>query len=285
MTVESNPYGVPSEDRIRQLLKDTLASTPWAQDMFATASGLQADFFTSAVHPDTSELEVNAAYIALQQRLTELMRVQVREGEGYLAALQDDPAIIVAVNHLGIGQVGYVDNSDQPFDFPGAEIEAFPMGLVPGYVVSQIHAGKPPVDIRREETGDIGAIHRKLDGIRLFNTGAKGGTQSLIDSIMGVNETGGRHVFQMFPEGRTSGWANNEGPYDLDQFRAGTFVVACETGFPVLPVAQYFDPNRGMDLLVLPPIRLGKQDLPHVGSIKDATRQAMQTRLSAVARK
>lgn len=269
-----------SEVRIRDALHANLASTPWAREMFACASETQKDFFRYAADPQTDSIQANSAYEALLHQLSAMMNVQVRQGQEHISALQDTPSIIVASNHLGIGGVGAVDNYDGSFDFPKVEIEAFPLGMMPGFSVAQLHQAQQ-VDIRKEEKGDIGAIHRKLNGICISGPQGQGSLTSLIDEINGVRKANKRNVFLLFPEGRTSGWANNGGPYDLDAFRAGTFVISCKTGMPILPVCQYFDPKRGLDLLVLPPVQLSEADLPNIRNIQATARQAMQEALHA----
>jgi hypothetical protein len=266
------------DQRIRSLLHDTLASTPWATDMFARASAYQKGFFSYVAHPDTTPEAANQAYGELLGGLANMTNAQIMYGHEHVERLRDSSAVIVASNHLGIGQVGCVDNRNRTFDFPGEEIEAFPLGMLPGYVISRILTGKIQMDIRKEEIGNLGMIRRKLLGIFVSDSPQGGGTDALIRDI---NRTRAleQQTFLLFPEGRTSGWANNGGPYDLDAFKAGTFVIGCKTGIPILPVCQYFDPHRGLDLLVLPPMRLGEEDLENVHFIKDATRHAMQIAL------
>lgn len=270
----------PSE-RLLTILHNTLASTPWAQEMFAQASVLQKDFFRYAARPDVGRSEADHAYDETLGQLSGMTRVQVKEGEEYARRLKDAPAIIVATNHLGIGGVGYVDNSDGTFDYPRDKIEGFPLGMLPGFLISKWYTGGLQTDIRGEDRGDLISIRKKLSGIVIPNSANSGRTEKVISEINQMRGPDKRHVFLLFPEGRPSGWANNGGPYDLDTFRAGTFVIACKTGLPILPICQYFDPQRGLDLFVLPPIQLGQEDLAQVGLIKDATQQAMQTVLSA----
>ncbi|MEK7153702.1 MAG: hypothetical protein AAB834_07145 [Patescibacteria group bacterium] len=270
------------DQRIRSLLHNTLASTPWATDMFARASAHQKDFFSYVAHPDTTAEAANQAYGDLLGSLVDMTNVQIKYGHENVGHLKDSPAIIVASNHLGIGQVGGVDNRNRTFDFPGDEIEAFPLGMLPGYVISRLLTGKIQMDIRKEEIGDLGMIRRKLLGIFVSDSPQGGGIDALVRDI---NRTCAleQQTFLLFPEGRTSGWANDGGPYDLDVFKAGTFVIGCKTGIPILPVCQYFDPHRGLDLLVLPPLQLGEEDLENVHFIKDATRHVMQIALQETA--
>src|SRR5262249_12910596 len=94
-----------------------------------------------------------------------------------------------------------------------------------------------------ELSGDMGKIHRKIGSIVVPGTQKSGGLPELVASIKGIAAEHRGTVFIACPEGRTSGWANNGGPYDLDAFRSGLFVVGCETGLPILPVGMYFDPD------------------------------------------
>jgi hypothetical protein len=94
-----------------------------------------------------------------------MTNVQIKDNHEHVERLRDSSAVIVASNHLGIGQVGGIDNRNRVFDFPGDEIEAFPLGMLPGYVISRMLTGKLQVDIRKEELGDLGLVRRKLLGI------------------------------------------------------------------------------------------------------------------------
>jgi hypothetical protein len=137
------------DQRIRSLLHNTLASTPWATDMFARASAHQKDFFSYIVHPDTTAEVANQAYGELLGSLAGMTNVQIKYGHENVEYLKNSPAVIVASNHLGIGQVGGVDNRNRIFDFPGDEIEAFPLGMLPGYVISRLLTGKIQMDIKK----------------------------------------------------------------------------------------------------------------------------------------
>jgi len=55
-----------------------------------------------------------------------------------------------------------------------------------------------------------------------------------------------------YPEGGTSGKYSGLGPYDLDPFKTGGYVIASKLGIRIIPVAQYFDPNKGLQLKVFP---------------------------------
>jgi 1-acyl-sn-glycerol-3-phosphate acyltransferase len=53
-----------------------------------------------------------------------------------------------------------------------------------------------------------------------------------------------------FPEGGTSGKYNGLGPYDLEPFKTGGYVIASKLGIRVIPIAQYFDKEKGLQLRI-----------------------------------
>lgn len=107
----------------------------------------------------------------------------------------------------------------------------------------------------------------------------KNRTEQLTQNVLSLIAREPGAAIVMYPEGGTSGKRNNGGPYDLDEFHGGAFVVAIQTGLPILPVCQYFNPEKGLELHILKPILPKQRDIERVDEIKEETKNAMQKRL------
>jgi 1-acyl-sn-glycerol-3-phosphate acyltransferase len=86
----------------------------------------------------------------------------------------------------------------------------------------------------------------------------------------------------MYPEGGTSGKRNQGGPYDLDHFQTGAFVIASHLGIPVLPVCQYFNPDGGFEIAILPPVNIpNTEDREYFATVAQKAQADMQAWLNS----
>ena len=79
-------------------------------------------------------------------------------------------------------------------------------------------------------------------------------TQKLIDDVNRLM-IDHKSVVVMYPEGGTSGKRNEGGPYDLDIFHKGAFVVANISISLSCPLSQFFNSKSGFEIDVLEPIQ------------------------------
>ena len=103
--------------------------------------------------------------------------------------------------------------------------------------------------------GIFGQIHRKAGFIHVPppNIQSTNRTEALLEQTReAINKRTNIGIVN-YPEGGTSGKYSGLGPYDLDPFKTGGYVIASKLGVYVIPVAQYFNPEKGLQLKVFQP--------------------------------
>ena len=269
----------PQDERIRDKLNRVL-STEWSRVAIDDLRGELTDFFTfSLSNPDNTK-EITARHAGLVPRLAEISRSHISSGEENLQKVRQDKAVLVLTNHFGIGILTIIDNKDGKFPVLLPEFAGFPVRLASVSVIAR-RLNAPLYETAVELPPPLSGV-QKTCGTIIVPAEGEGRTQKLIDDVSAIVDKQPGAVIIMYPEGGTSGKRNEGGPYDLDTFHKGAFACAAQTGLPILPVCQYFNPETGFELHILEPIRLGEEDLGNLDQIKESTKAAMQKKLVEV---
>lgn len=264
----------PLEVAIQDRLRDELASTQYARDFLENATNLQTSFFERAFADLDSDENIRQSYEVLISNLAEAGNSRVVSGADNLRKLPSDQGCIVITNHLGIIKLTTIDNSQQRFPVSLDEFEPFPLRHAPiSIVASQL--GLEIHESAVELPGRLRDIQEAC-GVAIVRAEGENRTQKLIEDCVLLNRQRPALIV-MYPEGGTSGKRNQGGPYDLDEFRTGAFVVAAETNMPILPITQYFNPKTGFELSILEPFNvkdLKRDDLTILATETKANMQA-----------
>jgi len=254
----------PKEHRIVGTLRDELLHTDWAQDVFKQTGELQLEHLkTSLKHLDDPKF-IHDYTQEILEKLATVTNSKIVEGKENLETLSKGQPILLLTNHLGsyklnswpieelkekTGLTGPV----QPIFYP------FPLYYSAMHPVSE-KLNNNLYLATFEYPGQLGKIVRDAGSIEVPPKGivpeGKSRTEVLIDSTKRLVETHPNAVIVSFPEGGTTGKRNGGGPYDLEKFHTGSYVIARDLGLTILPVAQYFDPKEGFELRVFKPVKL-----------------------------
>ena len=253
----------PKEQMIVSKIKRELFSTEWAKYTFDRLRRMQVyhmkDLLSHLqdpqyIHDRTQELLVQIA---------EVVNSKIVEGEKNIDSLHKEKGLLIATNHLG----SYKLNSLNPVELRGMGIDGPTLPIY--YPFPLYFASMSPVaeklecnlyEASFEYPGRIGEIYGATGSIEVpppiqNESGEKlKRTEILINSTKLLLNKHPNAAIVSFPEGGTTGKRNGKGPYDMEPFRSGSFVIAAEAGIPVLPVAQYFNPDRGFELNVFSPV-------------------------------
>ncbi len=254
-TIERQPkQNDPQEIQIRQKLEKELLSTPWSKQLFKHFQALQVDFFKSALANLDRPQEVRQEYLQLLKKLAHLGNTQITDGTENLQNLDSAKGIIIITNHLGTAKLTAFSPEELGLNIPIDKIEPFPirhaaLSLIAGQQEKSIYEAAielpPPLNLIQQETGVV-----------LVAAGGIGRLRQLEHNTKATLSATTQPVIVMYPEGGTSGKRNSGGPYHLDEFQTGALVVAAHLELDILPVCQYFNPNSGFELGILPPIQV-----------------------------
>ncbi len=272
----------PLEQRIRRLIADEVYSTTLGSQMFAQVHSLQLDYFKNCLENLDDPNYIHDSTQDLLKRLVEVTNSKIVDGEDNLSFLKRRHPTFALVNHFSAYKLVTIQDKELELDVPESpEIYPFPIffsSLVP--VAQKLedelydaHLEIPGSILQIQEAAGLLVIPKNND---VF-TDIRKRTRQLISQHP-------NSLIVIFPEGGTSGKRNMGGPYDLDRFHRGSLAIAQELDIQVIPICQYFNPNSGFELGILPPVRLDNSPSvedrdarkEYFASVAENTRQQMQ---------
>lgn len=265
----------PKEIAIITKLQDEVLSTQIAKKTFKKLHSFQQDFFTNAFENLDKPDHIMDEYIKLLEKLNNESSTQIVYGKEELTQLKKINIIIVT-NHLGAIKLIPISNKDRTLDVNMDKFEPFPLRHAPLKKITD-ELGATLVETAVKLPRKLLDIQKACGVITVATLGV-GKTETLIQDTQ-KKFLDSPTAIVMYPEGGTSGKRSEGGPYNLDPFHSGAFVVAQRTGVPIVPICQYFDPESGYKLSILEPFTVTQKDL---GNIKDLARdmeQKMQNEL------
>lgn len=268
------------EQRIVGEIRKRFFSSGWAKNTFGQLRGIQINHLKDSLSHLQDSSYIHDKTQDLLAKLADITNAKIIEGKENVDVLSKGKAVMIATNHLG----SYKLNSLTPDELRNIGINGpvlpiyypFPLYFAsmmpvaeklennlyeasfeyPGKV-KEIYMASGSIEVPPPPPSPIG-----VKDLRQENQ-TNGRASILIDSTRELIRKHPNAAIVSFPEGGTTGKRNGKGPYDMENFRGGSFLIAAEAGIPVLPVVQYFNPNSGFELKVFSPI------FPEVGRTKD----------------
>lgn len=263
---------------IRGKLQDLL-STELSKSVIGDLRHNLENFFGFAFQNLNNPQAIRENYDTLLPQLSDSAHAKIAEGEKNIEALRSENGVIIVTNHFGLGALTIIDNSSGTYPVDLDEFPGFPVRLAGLRLVSE-KLEKPVYEAAIELPEPLLTIQKATPTLIVPITGT-GRTEKLIQDTKDAMQGSGA-VIVMYPEGGTSGKRNNGGPYDLDEFHSGAFVVASQLGLPILPVCQVLNPNSGLELHVLSPKNVGSADANEIKEVMNQTKAEMQSKLQEV---
>lgn len=257
----------PKEIRIVDEIRKEFFSTEWARDTFDQARVIQIRHLKDSLSHLQDPVYVHDETQDILAELADITGVGIVEGKENIDVLPKGKAVLIVTNHLGsyklnsltpeelreIGINGPVLPIFYPFPLYFSSMRPVAKKLennlyeasfeYPGkvkeiYMASGSIEVPPPIEVK--------SLHQENQ--------IKGRAPVLIESTKKLIREHPNAAIVSFPEGGTTGKRNGKGPYDMENFRGGSFLIAAAAGIPVLPVVQYFNPNSGFELKVFNPV-------------------------------
>lgn len=269
----------PRELAIRERL-NSLLSTEWASKAIDDLRQRQEEFLKLVMGNTSTSEKLRDTYGKLLAELADSVRAGIASGWEFVEKVRGQKGVIIITNHLGMAKLTRIDNKNRNFPVELDEIEPFLARHVAIVRVAEL-LNAPLFETAIELPSPLLEVQKACGVITVAPEG-EGRTEKLIKDVQRTVQQNPGAVIVMYPEGGTSGKRNEGGPYDLDTFHKGAFAVAAQTGLPILPVCQFFNPESGFELHILEPLRLGESDLDNLDQIKESTKAAMQEKLVEV---
>jgi hypothetical protein len=245
-----------NEQRIREQIENEVYSTELGKKMFGQVYDLQVAYFKSSlghledknlIHDDTQKT-LEAISIATNS--------QIVEGREVLENLPKHSPVMVVANHYGGFKLTMIEQEKIGLNVGTEKIDDLPP--FPLYYA----AFKPAANILEDNLYDA---HLELPEPLLKIQEAAGllvvpeNNKAFPEIKRRTEEITKIHPNSMlvvFPEAGTSGKRNGGGPYNLDKFHSGSFAIAEELGLPLIPMAQYFNPQKGFEIKLFDRVNL-----------------------------
>lgn len=269
----------PLEIRIRQKL-DKILVADWARSTVGELREIQSDFLEFALRNSDKPESILRSYRKLLPQIARKLKTEITSGQNYLRDLQGKRGVIVVVNHLGTAKLTRIPTETFGLDISLKEIEPFLVRHAPISKISD-SLGSNLFETAIELPPPFLEIQKACKVITVSPEGT-GRTKRLVEDVRHLVSGEPSSVIVMYPEGGTSGKRNTGSIYDLDQFHSGAFVVAQELSLPVLPVCQYLNPEKGLELHLLEPFYVQDGDLAKIGEITQKTKVDMQAKLDSL---
>lgn len=255
----------PQEQSIKKSLESTILRTEFARKFIIKATRKQDIFFNNALLNIDDAAGTRNEYLKLLNDLSRESNSHVTSGIDFLSSV-NKKGLIIITNHLGIVKLTKVQGFE-PFPLRHASIFPIVQSLRMSIHESAI-----------ELPDDLLKVQQNCEVVVVRAGGNNRTTKLIDDSKMLINSK--KSAIIMYPEGGTTGKRNNGGPYDLDAFHSGAFIVAKELGISVLPVCQYFNPNSGFEIDILKPIGDDDFKKKDISIIIENAKKEMQAILS-----
>lgn len=269
----------PKEIVITGKIRELSLKTEWAKKTITKIKTLQVKYLQEVLAHSKDLSFVYNHTQAIVKEIANLLKAEIVEGSEFLQTIPKGSPILVMTNHLGLYKlVGIEPKKELNVDIPGYDFM---------YPSPMYFAGLNPI---AENLGDnlsyvsddfpniFGNIHRASGFVHIppQSIEKQNRTEILLEQTRDVFELHKNTALVNYPEGGTSGKYTGLGPYDLDPFKTGGYVIASKLKIYVVPVAQYFDPNKGLQLKVLQPYIPETTDREGYEKIAEKDREKMQ---------
>ena len=264
----------PQEISIRKHLQGILESTLWAKSTINELRDKQITFFQFAEDNLDKPEAIRQKEIELVKDLAFTGKSKIIEGEENLSKIEPGQSVIIVTNHLGTAKLTAFSPKEIGLDVPIDTVEPFPIRHAPLSVLSD-KLEAPLFEAAVELPNPLNEV-QKAAGVIAIPASGSGRLTALEDDTKKAL-TNQKGLVVMYPEGGTSGKRNDGGPYDLDHFQTGAFVIAAHLSLPILPVCQYFNPEGGFEIAILPPIEVeNTEDKEYFSSVAQKVQAEMQ---------
>lgn len=270
----------PLESAIREKIRAQIRVGSWAEEALVQIRQKQVDYMKDMIAHVGDPTFVYEQTQNFLKEISQSLQARIVRGEEFLDGLPKGGPALVMTNHLGFYKLAGIDpKKDLGVDIPDYDF-MYPSPLYFGGLNPVAEAiGDDLSYVSNDFPGVFGTIHRESGFVHVppsITKEQKGKTAVLLEQTRGMFAVRPGTALVNYPEGGTSGKYSGLGPYDLDPFKTGGYVIASQLSIPVILTAQYFDPEEGLLLNVFPPYIPEVTDKPGYERYAENDRMRMQ---------
>lgn len=244
------------EERIVRFIREQTLKTPWAQEVVKQVREELKAYYLDAMKVVSSNSSlVHDKTQGVIKRIAEITNSKIAYGSEHLQKLANRKPCFLVGNHFGFYKLTQL----HPREELGVDIELDSMNALPTFfaayspvataVGNNLYLAAFPFPgifgNVQDHTGWVTIPLRNDEGVEFL-------AQQTSEKI----REHPNYALTVLAEGKTSGKRNHGGPYTLEDFRTGSFVIAGMLQLPIIPVAQFFNSTEGegFEIGVFPPI-------------------------------
>ncbi len=260
-------------------LKQCVLREAWAKQAFATIREKQIEYLREVLKQSKDSAFVFTRTQQVLEEVAELLKTRIVEGAELLQKIPKGHPALVMTHHLSTYKLtGFDSKRELGFAIPGYDFICPEPVLIAGLKPVARVLGDDLSYASADFPGVFGEIHRGAGFLHIpppemLTTGR---TAYLLEETKQAFKRRPNTAMVNFPEGKTSGKHRGLGPYDLEPFKTGGYVIAGQLHTRVIPVAQYFDPHEGMQLKVFPSYIPESSDKAAMQKLADKDQRQMQ---------
>lgn len=262
-TIDQLPgLGDSRERRIIEVMKEEILVTDASKETFSQLEDDVKSNWQKAYDRLGDPVVVRRIFQEGTQSSAKIAKVNIEEGEELVKSLNPKNPLMIVSNHLGTFKlISMLPEELKQRGVAGQQLPSIYYPFVTYYMPFQPIAeriGNGIYEASFEQPGKLGQLFREAGNIDVPpQPFAQDRVDTLTNDTKDLISNAPNSALVVFPEGGTTGKRSNGRIYNLEKFHKGAFVIAAKLGMPILPVAQYFDIQRGgFDLRIFEPFSL-----------------------------
>lgn len=251
----------PREARIVGIIRDAMLQEEWVKDAHAKANALQIQGHREILASLGDAAKVRSIAQRVLKEFSSLFKAEIVEGKEFLATLPKDKPAFLFTNHFGTYKTFPIRaKADLGVEVPQFDYFYPFFGYFGALYPAAAAAGRDLSYASFQYPGPLDDSHRQAGFVHVPPRFVQNRTEYLDKQVRTLMAEHPQTLLVNFPEGKTTGKYSEGGPYSLEPFKTGGYVIAAEHGIPIVPVAQFFDPHRGFRLKIFEPYVLPEGD-------------------------
>lgn len=269
----------PQDIAYVEKLERRVLQEKWAKEAFATIRQIQIEYLREVLAKSDDTALVYERTQAILKEIAELLRTEIAEGAEFLEKIPKGSPVLLMSNHFSLYKLtGFNPERELGLQIPNYRYLCPTPMFIAGFAPIAKHLRNTLSIVSDDFPGVLGKIHREAGFVHVPPKEAltTGRTAYLLEQTRKLFTRRPKTALVNFPEGQTSGKHTGLGPYDLDPFKTGGYVIAGQLGVRVIPVAQCFDPQKGLRLKVFPSYIPESTERDAVQTLADRDQRQMQ---------
>ena len=263
--------------RISGLIRDHVFSGSVGEKMMRASKDLQVQYYKDCLAHLGEPSFIHDRNQRVLKDLAKVTNSKIVEGEEWINDFPKASPALILLNHFSVYKLTGIEQAELGVHY--AKIDVIPPPPIFSSSVFPVAEKLQDnlYDAHLQLPGALGQIQEE-GGFISVPPGAVDQFGLVLQETKDFIASHKNSLIVSYPEGGTSGRTNNGGPFDMLDFRKGSFAIASQLDLPILPIAQYFNPDSGFEIGIFKPMVLEKnKPREYYKEVADNTRNQMQT--------